>query len=213
MPSQRRRFAFGERFVARDDRAAVAHREILYGVETEAGDIAERPAAFSPVKGARSVGGVFDDEYVGTDRLSEGVDIDGPAAVVNWDDGFCCRRDFALYVFDVDGERSFVNVGEDGDGVVVCDAVRGRDKGHRRDNDLVASADAEQPERQIERGRAGIDGDGIGGAEVFGELLFELRRARPQAYPAGADDFRDRVDFFVAHRRFENLYQRFHLKL
>ena len=67
----------------------------------------------------------------------------------------------------------------------VGDGVRGRDKRHRGDHDLVAGTDAGTQACEVQRGRPARRGDGVAGAGISRELLLQLRRARAHAQPPG----------------------------
>ena len=61
----------------------------------------------------------------------------------------------------------------------VLDHVRRRGPGDRARDHLVARADAERKQRQVERGRARGDGEHVLGLEVGGHALLEQRGPRP----------------------------------
>ena len=67
------------------------------------------------------------------------------------------------------------------------DRADGRDEGIGRGDDLVAMADAERLQRQLERIGAGADADGVTGADQFGKAPLELGNRLAQGEIAGCD--------------------------
>ena len=69
-------------------------------------------------------------------------------------------------------------------------------RGH---DDLVARADLEHQQGQVQGGRAIGDGDGVRGTAAGGEFFFQLQHARALGDPAAADGLVDEGNLLVAH--------------
>ena len=105
-------------------------------------------------------------------------------------------------------QRMRIDVGEDRHRQAIGHAMGRRDERHRGHDHFMPVVHVEEFQGQVQGGRAGIHRHGIGGADEFGELLFELGGFRPQADPSRAQHFGNRVDLFLGHRRLEDLNHR-----
>ena len=73
----------------------------------------------------------------------------------------------------VEVPRARLRVDEDGHAALVEDRVHARAEREVRDKHLVAALDADEPQREVERGRPRRDGHGVPRADVGGELGLE----------------------------------------
>ena len=96
-----------------------------------------------------------------------------------------------------------VHVGKPGDGAGLDDGEARGDKRVARHDDLVAGADAQRVQGDVQRGGAGGDADGVAAALPLGELLLELHAplAGPVVHFAGAQDGLDRFDRILVELR------------
>src|SRR5262249_23530456 len=78
--------------------------------------------------------------------------------------------------------------------------VRGRGPRDRRRDHLVARADSDGDESQVERSRSGGDRERVLRLDVLREAPLELGRPRPGRQPARAQRLCDRIDLLVADR-------------
>ena len=92
------------------------------------------------------------------------------------------------------------DVAEDGRRAAVLDHVRRRGPGDRARDHLVARADADREQRQVERRRARGDGEDVLGLEVGGHPLLEQRGPRPGRQPARAQGLGDGGDLLLPDR-------------
>ncbi len=100
---------------------------------------------------------------------------------------FVRLRDGALDGVRVEVVRARVDVGEDRRRAALPDGVGGGDERQRRHDHLVARTDARDVQRELQRGRAVRDGDGLGGADALRERGLELAHARALRDPARGD--------------------------
>ena len=100
----------------------------------------------------------------------------------------------------VDVEIALADIAEDGRGAAVLDHVGGRGPGDRARDHLVARADADREQREVERRRAGGDGEHVLGLEVLGHALLEQRRPRAGRQPARAQRLDDGGDLLLPDR-------------
>ena len=77
--------------------------------------------------------------------------------------------------------------------------MRGGNEGDGGHDDLVAGTDAGEDRREIERGGCAIETDGMGGAEVGGEVRFKLGGPGAEADPAALEHLANGVAFLLAH--------------
>ena len=110
--------------------------------------------------------------------------VGGVAEEVHRHDRARLWRDRSLGKIDIDREGVSVDIHEYGPRAHEEYGVRRRGIGERRDEDLVALADAVGGERDDERGRPRRDGDRVLGSEVFRERFLELGYAWPLREPA-----------------------------
>ena len=73
----------------------------------------------------------------------------------------------------IHGERARLDVDEHRRRAGVADRRHRRHEGERNGDHFVAGADAGRQQRQMERAGAGVDGDGVLGAAVGGEIALE----------------------------------------
>ena len=178
----------GCRVVGQGYGAAFSGRDVLDGVEAEAGRMPVGPDLLPLIVGAESVGRVFDDEEI--PRLGHGrqsVQIAGAAAVVDWHHRAGSGGQAALHVVDVDEERVLVGFGEDRGralGEYSLDAGREGDGG---DDDFVAGPDAEPRKGDVEGRGPGVHGDDVLDAQKLLEGFLELENGRSHPEPGGIE--------------------------
>lgn len=88
---------------------------------------------------------------------------------------------------------------EDGGGALVEKGVGGRDEAEGGGDDVVAFTDAEGFHAKMQSGSAAACGDGVAGADIRGEFLFEFSEAGTEAELAGAKSAGDVLDFAFAN--------------
>ena len=93
-------------------------------------------------------------------------------------------RYFAGYILSRYIHRVRLHIGEYRRRTDIAHRMDGRDKGHRRDDNLIARPDVVGCERQMKRSRAGIESDHEAGARIFGEQFFKLLGFRSKSEPA-----------------------------
>ena len=86
-----------------------------------------------------------------------------------------------------------VDVGEDGRSAFVEDAVRGRDEGERRRDDLVPLPQSGQAHGEMEPRRAARDRGDVRCADPFGQRLLEAVDHRPERKLPGAKRLQDEL--------------------
>ena len=80
----------------------------------------------------------------------------------------------------VEVERDRVDVGEHGPGALVHGHVGAGHERERAGDHLVAVADADRPQRQVQSGGAARDGARVSRADPLGERLLELASSGPE---------------------------------
>src|SRR5271157_2348703 len=131
----------GELPVVGGDNAAFAGRHVLRRVKAEAARI-ERSYLFTLVYRAVCLAGVLDDrEPVIARDVHDGPHVGRVAIQVYGNDGLSILGYFLLYVLGIYVEGLRLDVGENRFCASEQYAVRGRDKGERRGDDLIALAD------------------------------------------------------------------------
>ena len=196
-----------ERRVAGREHPAVARGDHLSGVEREAGHRSVRPADRLPaVAGADlaadGAGRVFDDgQAVTLGHRNDGGHVTGQADLMDRHNGLGPRRDGFPETGGVDVVCPRVDVHEHRRCPTIANRVGGRDKGVADRDHLIAGADAENVQGQMQRRGAAGDGTGVGGADVGGELRLEGGDLRPLRDPPGQDGFAGRRRLGLAERR------------
>ena len=174
----------GELGVVDGDGAALAAGQILGGVEAEAGRIGQVAGPYAVAHALDAVRRILDQAQAmlvgdGLQRAHvahQAVEMhrhDGPG--VGGDGGFHPRRiEVAGVGLDIDEHRCGAGL-EDGCG--------GGDKAHRRGDDLIARADIQSQQRQVQRARAARHAEGVALAQIGRKPLLERRHLR-----AGRED-------------------------
>ena len=169
------------------DHASLARRDLLVRVEGEDRGVAVRADAPPLRERADGLGGILDHgEPVACGDLVDAIDLAGVAEDVHRQDRARPRRDRGLDRGGVDVERVGVDVDEDGRPPLVQDAVGRRDEARRRGDHLVAGADARQPDREVQSGRAARDRRRVGGSGERREVALEAPQERTEAEDARA---------------------------
>ena len=160
------------------------------------------PQRAPAVAAADRVRRVLDDgEAVSLREREHLVDRAREAAVVQRADRLRPRRDRRLEVGRVEIELAVAHdVAEHRLGAGLPNRVRRGDERQGRRDHLVATADVERDERQLEGGGTVCDRDRMSAGERVGELRLELRDARARAPPARPHRLRSsRYELVVAH--------------
>ena len=157
----------GEVVVVRDDGPAVpVGAEVLAGVEAERPGDAERSGHPALERGEMGLRAVLDEmELVPVADGLDGLDIHGLSEDVDGDDGLGPGRDLGLDQLRIDVEV-LVDVHEDGFGAGLADGFRGRDEAVGDGDDLVAGADAQGLEGDVD----GVGAVGAADAVLPAEL-------------------------------------------
>ena len=108
-------------------------------------------------------------------------------------------RELSLGVVEVHVQRHRIAVHEDRDRAQIPHDLRGRGERHRRDEHGLSGLEAQGLDREVQRRRAGVHGDGVAPADGLGELLLETPHARTRRQPARAQRRHDLLDFSVGN--------------
>ena len=187
----------GDRGAVRGDDAALAAGDVLRGVQREAGRLGEAADLAAAVHRLDGVRSVLDDGQV--ERVQR-VEVGGGAGEVHRHDRLRARAHQLGDALRIDRQVAGAHVGEDRRRARMDDHVRRGRPGDRRGDHLVAGPDAERDERQVQRRRAGGDGQCVLDAEVLLERGLELARLGAAGEPAGAQRRDDLVDLLVVDR-------------
>ena len=171
----------------RHEHAAAARRDDLVAVEREGRALAERAGAAAAAGRAERFRGVLDHRHAVARADVEDARVVGALAVeIDGDDrGRLLPRARArgeIFFEQIGIERPRVgrDVHERRRRAHVGDRVGGRRERHRRGDDLVAAADAERDERQVQRGGAARQRYRVRHADRGGELALERVDVRPE---------------------------------
>ena len=172
--------------VPRDEHPTAARRDDLVAVEGERGQRALAPGRRSAVRRAERLGRVLDQHglVAGAD-VPQRVVVAALAVQVDGDHGAdrgtgaAPLRERAVEQAGVD-RPGLVTVDEDRRGARVHDRVRARGEGEVRAGDLVARADSEHDEREVERGSPARQRDRMLDAGDVPELRLERVDLRPE---------------------------------
>ena len=189
--------ALGQLGIARHQHAALAGGHGLVGIEAEHGGVAaHRADQFALERRRQRMGGVFDHAQAMAARDVEDLQhVDRQTGVMDRDDRAGARRDRGLDQFGVDVQRCRVDVDQHHIGAQVADNFGRGGKGMGGGDDLVARADAQRFERQMQAGGGRIDGDAfdLRLGQKFGKSQFEAL-----CFRAGGDPTRTQgIDHFV----------------
>ena len=121
---------------------------------------------------------------IAVDRL----DPAGTAEHVDRQDGPGSRRRGRLDEIRVEPRRVLLDVHEPRHGALVQNAVGRGHEAERRGDDLVAVADPQGPDAQVEPGRSARAGNPLAAAGEGRDALLEPRRERPQREHVAAQD-------------------------
>ena len=190
------------RIVAGDHAAVAETAEVLAREKREAAVIADRTDPASLVLGTDRLTGVFDhDQIVLFRNLHDRVHIGRLAEEVHRDDRLRARRDLFrdLHRIDVVGHR--VDIRKYRSRPDADDRAGRRKKGERRNDDLIAGADAFDHQRDDERiGTAGDADREIAGA-IRSDLFFELLDLRAENEILRIGNLRNLLENFLLDRR------------
>ena len=155
--------AVGQRGVGRQDGTAVAERaEVLGRVERERPDGAERARRAPAPRRPDGLRGVLDDgEVVGVADRAERRHVGALAEEVDRNNGLRALRDGGVDACRVQVERVRVDVGEDGRRAEQRGGLGRGDERERRADHLVARANAERHQRDLERVGPVGDAEGV----------------------------------------------------
>ena len=193
----------GEFGIIGDKHAPSTGGDDLVAVERMDAGQTERAGRGFAISRAQGFGGVFNQLHamLVAARL-DGGDIRRLTIEVHEDEGLRLLAGFDLLFDDRAGERDIhvpaliFRINEDGVGAEIGDGRSGSDESERRTKHFVAGAHASQTEGEMERGRAGGNGDGMFRADDDGKIFFkriEIRARRRD--PIGLEGFQDVLDF------------------
>src|ERR1700745_4304408 len=94
-----------------------------------------------------------------------------------------------------------VNVDENWKSILIDEAVRRSNKAERCGDDLIAAADPERPDGQMQRRRSTVYSDSVSCAHVSGELFLKFDKPRAQAKLARPQDSGYIFDFQISDVR------------
>jgi hypothetical protein len=127
--------------------------------------------------------------------------VGGPAGEMDRNDGSRLAGHSRGDRARVEVEAGRIDVGEHGSCAGMHDAIGRGTEGQRRRDDLIARTDAGCQQRQVEAGRARIDGNGVLGAEAPRKRLFEALDPAPGRQPSGLNGRNDLGNLRVADVR------------
>ena len=183
--------------------AAFAGGDGLVGVETEYRYVGcELPYQRALPGGGQGVRGIL--HHLEPMLLSDRKDFihsAGQAAVVHRHDGLGPWRDGGADGLGGDVQRHRVHVHQHGVGAEVAHHLHRGGEGEGGRDHLVARADAQGFQCEVQAGGGRVDGDGLQSAapQVVGEGLFEGAGLRAGGHPARAQGVGDGGDFGVAN--------------
>jgi len=191
----------GERAVVRDDRAAVsAGSQVLGRIETERGDLAERPDLAARVARSDRLRAVLDQEQVVTagDRAECGH-VRRLSIEMDRENRSRLRGHRGLGRARVDGEGERIDVDQHRPRAAPLDRADRGNGGVRHGDDFVTRADSGGPDRQLDRVGAIGDAHRVPGSDPGGECLLERLDFRAENVPARLDHPARRVEDLVPH--------------
>ena len=171
--------ALGQGVAVHGDQPALAHGDMLVGVETENADVAE-PAAGTPAIGlADGLGRVFDQQQILV--AAQGLDrghVHGQPINMNRHDGPAAGGNLGGDLIRVHGPGMGVAVHQHGNGARPQDRLQARDYGEGRQDHLVARPQPQGVNRKLKRIRAVADADPVPAAYAGGERFLETTDKR-----------------------------------
>ena len=188
--------------IARHDHPAFARGDRLVGVEAEDRGVgterADEPAFARRGKRMRSVFHHF--QAVTPSDAEDGRHVGGQTAVVHGNDRLRLRRHGALDLVRIDAERRRVDVDQLHVGTEIANHLGGGGESVRGRDHLVARADAERFEREMQASGGRVDGQRLQRrvAEEGGEVVFEALGLRAGGEPARAQGVDHLGDLFFA---------------
>ena len=169
---------------------------MLVGIETKHSHIAEAAGALVVEFGANGLAGVFnEDKGVTACEIAECAHIRRNTEGVDDQNGAGASRDGAGNGGGIEVESDGVNLRKDRRGANLEDGVGHGDKGKRGNDHLVAFADAEREQGEMETGSARADGYGVGHGVIGGQRGFKGCKLGPKAEMRRAQNCRDSIDF------------------
>ncbi len=187
--------------VVQDEASALGGRDVLVGVEAERHEVPEG-ADPPPLPGAaEGLGRVLDDAkpVLPRDRV-QAVAVDRKAGQVDRDDRAGPRRDRRLDASEVDVPGDGIDVDEDGPRPDLQDHVGRGDPGERGRDHLVPGPHPGDPQRDLHRAGARVEGPDGPPAEHLRKLGLERLHLRSRGDPSRAEHLRDAGDRFVVNR-------------
>ena len=176
--------------------AAFAGGELLVGIEAKYCHIAKAAGAVVVEFGADGLTGVFnEDKAVTAGEITERVHIGRNAKGVDNQNGAGARRDGAGHGGGIEVEGDGVNLGKDGRGANLENCVGHGHKCKGGHDYLVAFADAEREQSEMETGGAGADGYGIGHGVISGQGGFKGWKLGSKAEVRRTQNCGDGIDF------------------
>ena len=142
-----------------------------------AAEVADRAAAVARRRAACAQSSMTMRSCAAGER-DERIHVDGPAAQVDGDDGAGAVGEDRADRLGGEVAAVAVDVGDDRRRAHGDHGARGRDEGARGHDDLVARADAERAQRELEREGAVGQGDRVRAADALGVLGLEASGPR-----------------------------------
>jgi hypothetical protein len=140
------------------------------------------------------MGGVLDDgDAQWVQQVHEPFDLDRQPGEVDGHDGPRLRGDGREDRFRCRVERACIDVDEDRSGAEIRDHFGACCKGPRRNDHLMLGADADAFEREMQRGRRRVEGDGMSRAHLGREHSLEFPGTRSRRQPSRIEDIHHRA--------------------
>ncbi len=182
--------------VARQDHAAFAGHNVLSRIKAEAAEITKGTGLASFVLCFDGVCAILDQlEMMAAGDLADGIHLAGAASKVHRQQCASAWRDLSLNLSRINIEGAGIDVGQDRSAPSVQNGIHRGAEGHRRRNDLVSGFDSRSQNAQMQRRRAGVQCQRVGGAFVGRKLSFKARYAGTGAQPARLQNRHYFIDF------------------
>ena len=178
--------------------APLAGRDDLARVERQAGEQPERAARRPAVARPERARGVLDEDDVLRHGGLELLPGDRPAEEMDGEHGAGPARHRLRDELRSDEERFGIDVHEHRTCAAELDGVRGRGEGVGGDDHLVAGADAEREQREMDRGGSRRHADGLGRPDCPRERALERLDPRPHRQLAAGEHLRDGGELGIA---------------
>lgn len=185
-PIAKRLHRLREMIVVGEDRAALAHSNVMRRIKRERADVAEGSDMLAVDSGAQRVAAVFDKPQIVTraERLDR-AHVEGIAERMGDHDRLRSRRDRRFHRRDVDIVSGNIDVDEDGNHAEQQDRIDRRRKAGGAGDDLVARL--QRPVAQHRRGQRRKGDEICRGAGIDGERLARPDKGREPRLEGGVE--------------------------